>query len=322
MKNSFEIKPKNKQLKIKLFLILNTISCMLYAQQSPMFTHYMYNTLVVNPAYAGSRDALTITALGRTQWVDFTGAPTTQSISMHTPLKNQPIGIGFAMLNDKIGPVNNTSIIGDIAYKFKLSEKDKLSIGMSIGINVLQAQLNTLQLDQEVDPSFQYNVKNRITPNYGVGIYYARERFYAGISSPNLIENKLFTNNATTGTILASKEQRHYFFIAGAVMQITDNIAFKPTTLIKATAGAPVQVDLTAAFILRQKLTLGAMIRSQDALGVLVGFDLIQNLHLGYAYDWSYGLRTFTYNQGSHELMLRYDFLTSTHKQIHSPRYF
>ncbi len=313
------------QMKLKIPVVASMLllsSLTLQAQQSPMFTHYMYNTLVVNPAYAGSRDALTVTALGRTQWVNFTGAPTTESFTIHAPLNHQPVGVGLAVLNDKIGPVNNTSIIADLAFKVKLNGNSKLAIGMSIGVNLLQAHLNTLQLDQQADPSFQYNVKNRVTPNYGLGIYYARERFYAGVSCPNLIENNFFSSNPSVGTTLVAKDQRHYFFIAGAVMNISENLAFKPTTLIKATAGAPLQMDLTAAFILRKRVTIGAMFRNNDALGVLLGLDVLSNLHIGYSYDWSSGIRTFTYNQGSHELMMRYDFLSMSHKQIHSPRYF
>lgn len=316
---------KSTQTSLKLPIITAlflALSLTLQAQQSPMFTHYMYNTLVVNPAYAGSRDALTITALGRSQWVNFTGAPTTESFTVHSPFNHQPVGIGLAVMNDKIGPINNTSIIGDLAFKIKLNANSKLAIGMSIGVNLLQANLNTLQLDQETDLSFQYNVKNRVTPNYGLGIYYARERFYAGISCPNLIENSLFSTNSSAGTSLVAKEQRHYFLIAGAVFNLSENLAFKPTTLVKATAGVPLQIDLTAAFIVQKRVTIGAMYRSNDALGALLGLDIFSNLHVGYSYDWSSGIRTFTYNQGSHELMLRYDFLSMSHKQIHSPRYF
>ncbi len=308
--------------KIKIALVCTIGSFAVNAQQAPMFTHYMYNTLAVNPAYAGSRDALTITALHRSQWVDFAGAPSTQTITIHTPIKNRPIGLGLAVMNDKIGPVNNTSIIGSFSYMIKLNEKSKLALGVSGGINVLQARLNTLQLDQQVDPTFQNNIVNRVTPNFGIGAYYSRERFYAGISVPNLVESKISPTNQVNGTTLIGKEQRHYFFIAGTAINLSKNVIFKPTTLVKVTAAAPIQMDLTASFLLMNKVTLGAMFRTGDAAGVLVGFDIMSQFHIGYSYDWSYGLRTAKYNQGSHELMLRYDILTASKKQIHSPRYF
>ncbi len=292
------------------------------AQQAPMYTHYMYNTLMINPAYAGSREALSITALHRSQWVNYKGAPITQTLTMHAPLKSEHIGIGLSASNDKIGPVNNTSVYADFAYIMQLTKKSKLSLGINGGVNIFQAGLNGLDLDQQGDAVFQNNIRNRVTPNFGVGAYYSRERFYAGFSVPALLENNYSAINQANGVTLAAKEQRHYFFIAGAVFNLTENLAFKPTTFIKVTPAAPVQADVTASFILLKKLTLGAMYRTGDALGALIGFDVSEQFHVGYSYDWSYGVRTFTYNQGSHEIMLRYDFVFSGKKQIQSPRYF
>ena len=293
-----------------------------YAQQDPMFTHYMYNTLAVNPAYAGSRDALTITALHRSQWLDFKGAPQSQTLTMHSPIANEHIGLGLSVLNDKIGPSNNTSAYVDFAYRMNLNKKSKLAFGISGGAKIFQAKLNTLNLDQTVDPTFENNISNRITPNFGFGAYYSRERFYAGISVPNLLQNSYSEISQLNGSTLIAKEQRHYFFIAGTVIKLTDNLSLKPTTLIKVTAAAPVQADVTASFLIGKKLLLGAMYRTGDAAGVLVGLDITEQLHLGYSFDWSYGLRTFKYNMGSHEIMLRYDFIFPSKKQIHSPRYF
>ena len=322
MKNYIQINTLKGFKKITLALVLSAGGLSVQAQQAPMFTHYMYNTLAVNPAYAGSREALTVTALHRSQWVDFKGAPLTQTLTVHSPLKYRPIGLGLAVLNDKIGPVNNTSVTGNFAYRIKLNTKSKLSLGVSAGINMFQARLNTLQLDQQADPTFQNNTTNRVTPNFGVGTYYSRERFYVGLSVPNLVENKLSATNQINSTTLIGKEQRHYFFIAGAVFNLTDKVAFKPTTLVKVTAAAPIQVDATASFILMKKLTIGAMYRTGDALGMLIGFNFTDQFHIGYSYDWSIGMRTPTYNKGSHEFMLRYDFNSLRKKQIHSPRYF
>ena len=309
-----------KKITFVSFLILGSLT--VNAQQLPMYTHYMYNTLVVNPAYAGSRDALTVTGLYRSQWVDFKGAPVSQTLTMHTPIVNEHIGVGLAVGNDKIGATNSTSVVADFAYRMQLSEKSKLALGVSAGANMFQANLSSLNLDQQTDPTFQNNITNHITPNFGVGAYYSRERFYAGISTPALLQNNYSTVKQADGSNLIGKEQRTYFLIAGAVINISDNLAFKPTTLVKTTVGAPIQVDLTASFIIMKKLLLGAMYRSGDAAGLLVGFDITNQLHIGYSYDWSYGLETFKYNQGSHELMLRYDFIFGSKKQIHSPRYF
>jgi type IX secretion system PorP/SprF family membrane protein len=287
------------------------------AQQDPMYSHYMYNTLIVNPGYAGSRDALTITALHRSQWVGFKEAPVTQTLTMHTPLSNEHLGIGLSVSNDKIGPTNNTSVFANYAYIIKLTEKSKLAFGINAGVSIFQVNLNSRQLDVQNDPAFQNNINNQVTPNFGLGAYYSRERLYAGISVPNLLENSYSAVN----TVSLGMKQRHYFLIAGTVLNITDNLAFKPTILVKETAGAPVQADLTASFIIVKRLLVGIMHRTGDSFGGLAGFDITEQFHLGYSYDWSFGIRTGSYNSGSHELVLRYDVLFNK-KQIHSPRNF
>jgi type IX secretion system PorP/SprF family membrane protein len=295
------------------------ISLTMNAQQVPMYTHYMYNTLSINPAYAGSRDALTVTALHRSQWVDFKGAPITQTITAHAPLRNEHVGLGISLVNDKIGPINNSSVNLDFAFMMKLSENSKLALGLSAGSNMLQANLSALELDQQNDPVFENNINNQIHPNFGFGAYYSMERFYAGISVPSLLQNSYSATNQTSDII---KEQRHYFLITGAMFDLGPKLAFKPTALLKVTEAAPIQGDLTASFIINKRVLLGAMIRSGDAYGALIGVDITEQLHVGYSYDFSYGLETFTYNQGSHEIVLRYDFLSASKKQIHSPRYF
>lgn len=292
------------------------------AQQAPLFTHYMNNSLVINPAYAGSRDALTITALHRSQWVGFKGAPLTQTLTVHTPLTNEHLGIGFSLLNDKIGPVNNTSLFLYYSYIIKLNEKSKLAFGLSAGLNIYNADLSSIPLDVQDDPAFQSNVNNHVTPNFGFGAYYSRERFYAGISVPDMLQNNYLAVNQTDMDVSTGKEQRHYFIIAGTMINLSDNLAFKPTTLIKVTKASPMQADLTASFIILDKILAGVMYRTGDAMGCLLGFDVTHQLHLGYSFDWSYGLQTFKYNQGSHELVIRYDIKIFNKKQIHSPRNF
>lgn len=303
-------------------MILTFVGLAVQAQQLPMFTHYMNNTLVVNPAYAGSRDALTVTALHRSQWVSFPGAPTTQTLTLHSPIRNEHIGLGLAVFNDKIGPTNNTSIFAYYSFIMKLSQKSKLALGLSGGVNMFQANLSMLTLDEKLDPVFMNNINNHVMPNFGFGAYYSRERFYAGISVPNVLENKYANTDETNENTFKGKEQRHYFFIAGAMIRLTESLDFKPTTLIKVTEGAPIEADLTASFVILKKLLVGAMYRTGDAYGGLVGLDINEQLHIGYSFDYSFGLRTFKYHQGSHEILLRYDFIFTNKRQIHSPRYF
>ena len=308
-------------IKITTALMISLGSLATYAQQTPMYTHYMYNTLVVNPAYAGSRDALTATALHRSQWVGLDGAPNTQTISVHSPIISKNIGVGMSLMNDRIGPSNNTSINAHFAYRIKLNQKSKLALGVMGGADIYQANIDNLNVDQEGDPVFQNNINGRATPSFGFGMYYSRDRFYAGVSVPNLVENSLSEINED-GNIMIAAQQRHYFLIAGALFNLSPSIAFKPTTLVKLTVAAPVQLGVTTTFILMKKLHLGAMYRTGDAFGALVGLTISDQFYLGYSYDKSHGLNTFRYNSGSHEIALRYDFIFSSKKQIHTPRHF
>jgi type IX secretion system PorP/SprF family membrane protein len=303
---------------IVIMLALSNIT--IQAQQDAMFTHYMYNTLAVNPGYAGSRDALTITALHRSQWVGFDGAPTTQTLTIHTPISRK-MGVGLSIVNDEIGPVKTTAVYVDLAYNINLSEKGKLAFGLKGGINFMQGNINTLDIDDKSDVSFQQNIESQLLPNFGFGMYYYQERFYLGLSTPKLLENNFETNTATSVTNLSS-ERRHYFLIAGTILELSNTVDLKPTTFVKVTNSAPIEADLTASFIFSKKLLLGAMFRTGDAVGALVGYNFTDQLHLGYSFDWSYGLKTFKYNQGSHEIMLTYDFIFNDAQRIRSPRHF
>ena len=294
-----------------------------YAQQDAMFTHYMFNTLGINPAYAGSRDALTVTGLHRSQWVGFEGAPTSQTLTLHAPVMNEKIGLGLSILNDKIGPSNTTAIYGDFAYKIKVSEKGKLAFGLKGGINLIQGDLNTLQLEDGSDDSFANNIESDLLPNFGFGMYYSTSKWYVGLSTPKLLENK-FSNSSTTTSTQVSSEQRHYFLIGGTVFNLNKDgsLKLKPTTFFKVTNGAPLEADLTGMVIIKDKIELGAMYRTADAVGLLLGYNFTDQLRFGYSFDWSYSNTTFKYNNGSHEVMLRYDFIFKDKAKIRSPRYF
>lgn len=291
------------------------------AQQDAMFTHYMFNTLAVNSGYAGSRDALTITGLHRSQWVNFPGAPTTQTLTLHAPIKNDKLGLGLSVLNDKIGPTNTTAIYADFAYKIPVGEKGKLSFGLKAGVNLRNNKLASLDLDEQNDQTFAADVKSDVLPNFGFGMYYYTDKFYVGLSTPKLLQND-YKTNTTTGSTSVASEQRHYFLIVGTVFPITDNIKLKPTGFVKVTEAAPIETDLTLTALFREKLWAGVMLRTGDAVGLLVGANLTDQLALGYSFDWSFVNNTAKYNAGSHELMLRYDLIYNNAKKIRSPRYF
>lgn len=291
------------------------------AQQQAAYTHYMYNTLVINPAYAGSRDALTFTALGRFQWVGFKGAPTTQTFTVHTPIAKKNIGLGMSFMNDRIGPTNNTSLNVDFAYRLKLSTKARLCFGVNGGFNSFTANVNSLTLADPNDASFMSNMRGKMLPSLGAGLYFQMPNFYVGASVPSILENSLFATGSSSSMDI-SREKRHYYMIAGAVFPLSPSVKFKPTALAKIVQNAPFQLDLTATFMLRDLVDLGVMYRSGDGVGALLGIHISQQLLFGYSFDWSTGVRTGKYNGGSHELMLRYDLLFNNDGKIKSPRYF
>jgi len=291
------------------------------AQQDPMFTHYAFNTQAINPAYAGTRDALTITGLHRIQWVSFEGAPITQTLTGHTPIFNDKLGIGLSVMNDKIGPTNTTSFYLDFSYKIKINDRAKLSFGLKSGLNINKTDLNSISVKDANDPLFMDDVKSDFLPNFGFGLYYYTDKYYVGVSIPKLLENNFSENTVTGSTDLAS-EQKHYFLIGGAVFKLSENIALKPTTFVKITAAAPIEADITANFIFMERFWVGAMYRTGDAFGILAGLNITDQLSVGYSFDWSMTNQTFKYNQGSHEIMVRYDFIFKEQKIIRSPRYF
>ena len=291
------------------------------AQQDAMYTHYMYNTLSVNPAYAGSRGALSITGLHRSQWIGFEGSPITQTLTVHTPVLTKNIGLGMSLINDKIGPTNTTSLYFDFSYRINLKDKSHLAFGLKGGMNLRSQGITNLDAVDSNDPDLISDTRSQFLPNFGFGMYYFTDKFYVGVSIPKLLENN-FVTNSTVGTINLGSEERHYYLIAGTVFDINEGIKFKPTSFVKITNGAPVEGDITASFIFNDKFCLGAMFRTGDAVGLLAGINISEQFSIGYSFDWSYTNSTAQYNFGSHEVMLRYDFVYKVSENVFSPRYF
>jgi type IX secretion system PorP/SprF family membrane protein len=307
--------------RILIIAISSLVGVSVYAQQEQMFTHYMYNTLSINPAYAGSREALTVTALGRFQWVGFSGAPISQNLTLHSPIASQNIGLGMSVLNQKIGPTNTTSLFADFAYRMRVSKTARLCFGLKAGFNSFSADLNDLNLENQNDAAFRQNLSSKMLPNIGGGLYFQSTNFYAGISSPGFLQNKFFGSD-TAIYANTSGQRRHYYFITGGVIGINPALKFKPTALLKMVEKSTWQLDLTASLLMNDMFSIGAMYRTGDGFGALVGVNINQQFMVGYSFDWSTGVRTGTYNSGSHELMLRYDFIFNKEAKIKSPRYF
>ncbi len=302
-----------------LFFVLCGFTAM-FAQQEAMYTHYMYNTLGVNPAYAGSRNALTMTALHRSQWVGFDGAPTTQTFTVHSPFYNEAVNLGLSFINDRIGPVNNTAVFIDYAFCFNVTKKSKLALGLKLGFNSYSFDLANLNSTNPNDVA--NNIAERsMSPNFGFGLYYSADNFYFGLSTPKLFQNNYHFEESSLSSGL-SIEKRHFYTIMGGIIPIVEDVKFKPTAFLKVTEGAPIEGDVTAGFIFYDQFHTGIMYRTGDAIGGLVGYNISEQLFAGYSFDWSFVAQTGKYNGGSHEIVLRYDFIFSHLKRIRSPRYF
>lgn len=286
------------------------------AQQDPQYTQYMYNTNLVNPAYAGSRDMMSIFGMYRTQWVGLDGAPQTSTVSLDTPLGDSKMGLGASFINDRLGAMDENTIAIDLSYTIDLSRTLKLGFGIKGSANLLNVDYTKLDRYNPNDVKFQENINSQFTPNLGAGLYLYSDRTYFGFSVPNFLETDRYDDNEVT----LMKQKMTYYFIGGHVFDLSHNVKFKPAFLAKATAGAPVQVDLTANFMFSEKLVVGAAYRWDAAFSGLVGFQLTDGLFVGYSYD-AETTKLANYNSGSHEVFLRFDLL-NRHNRISSPRFF
>ncbi|WP_130733696.1 type IX secretion system membrane protein PorP/SprF [Flavobacterium sp. J27] len=293
-----------------LFIIIKNA----YSQQDSQYTQYMYNPLVVNPAYAGSRDLLSIFLLHREQWVGLDGAPVTNNVSIHTPIGVTNWGVGLTFVNDRIGPTEENTISADITYFIPVSQQFKLSLGVQATANLFSLNTNKLNIYHQNDPEFQ-NFKNEFSPNIGAGIYLYSNNTYFGFSVPNISETNAYNDNS----VAIFKEKLHYYFMAGHVFSLHENLDFKPAFLSKVVEGAPLQLDLTANFLINSKLTLGMAYRWDSAISGLAGFQISKSWFIGYGYD-AETTHLSNYNSGSHEIFLRYEI--STTNRITSPRFF
>ena len=300
--------------KNKLIILFFFVVQMFWAQQDPQFTHYMYNTTNINPAYAGSREVVSVFGLHRTQWVGLDGAPTTNAFSLHSPVGGE-IGLGLSFLNDNIGPADENTISIDISYSINF-ENSKLAFGLKPSLNLLNVDYTKLSIYDLTDPQFQSNINNELSPNIGAGIYWYSTQYYVGFSIPNFLETKHYSDIQSN----ALKERQHYFLMAGYVFDLSPSIQFKPALLSKIVSGAPLQQDATANFLINQKLTLGIAYRWDAAISGLVGFQLTDKLFLGYSYDAD-TTQLANFNSGSHEIFLRFEIFNSWEK-IYCPRFF
>ena len=286
-----------------------------FAQQDAQYTQYMYNTVNVNPAYAGSRGVMSIFGLHRTQWVGLDGAPVTNAFSINSPIENSNIGVGLSFVNDRIGPTTENTISADLSYTIQTSETYKLSFGIKGTANLFNLNISDLNPQQAADPSLQ-NLNNNFSPNVGAGVYFHSDKLYLGASVPNFFETKRYSDN----DFVVNKERTNLYLIGGYVFDLTSNLKFKPAFLTKVVEGAPLQVDVSGNFMFNEKFVLGAAYRWDAAVSLMAGFQVSDGIYIGYGYDLE-TTKLRRYNSGSHEIFLRFELFKRTDR-IDSPRFF
>jgi len=309
---------KNKIL-ILVIIICSTFVVESNAQQDAQYTQYMYNTMSINPAYAGSRDVLSALLLHRSQWVGLEGAPRTQTFNIHSPIgKSDNVGLGLSIVNDKIGPTHETYFDVNFSYTVNTSEEGRLSFGVNGGGHLLDVAYSELSQYNGGDALLQTDIQNKFSPNVGVGLFYRKsDRWYIGLSAPRLLETRHFDEAALS----VAKERINYYLMGGYVFDVNSDLKLKPALLFKAVQGAPLQADITINALLKEKLTLGLAYRWSAAFSGLIGYQLSDRFLLGLAYDREItDLGRTKFEAGSFEVFLRFELFEN--QKILSPRFF
>lgn len=284
-------------------VIFSTVFCR--GQQHPMFTQYMFNGLVLNPAYAGTQETFFATAVLRKQWVGIAGAPQTQTFSAHSPmdgLRNDrrarsPVSLGVTFFNDQIAITGHSGLLGAYAYRVEFLNGSILSMGLQAGFSQLRIRYSELELD---DPSFVAGDISEWQPEFGAGLYFRTSRFYGGLSAPQMLRKNIDRSNASFFI------SPHYFLTSGYVFDVTRSVKVKPNVLLKGYSGDVFQMDINCNVFLNETLNIGASWRSEESISAMFQFYFQDRFAAGYAYDIPYGNDLARVNNGSHEIMISY----------------
>jgi type IX secretion system PorP/SprF family membrane protein len=285
-----------------------------HAQQDPQYTQYMYNQNIINPAYAGTNDLLTVTSLYRQQWSGVNGAPETFTLSGSSPIGNN-VGVGLSFISDQIGPVKEQNIYGDFSYRLKVGKTTTLALGIKAGVTFHDVSLNSVVTIDPTDPLFT-NALNENYLNLGAGAFFYSDNYYVGLSVPNMLNS---THLDESGVVFGSEVQ-HYFLTGGYVFDLSDSVLFKPHFLVKGAFEAPMSFDINTNFLINKRVELGVSYRYEDSFSGLIGFYLTESIRMGYAYDRVVSDISISSNS-SHEVFLSFD-LAFPRKVMQSPRFF
>ncbi|TDO24071.1 PorP/SprF family type IX secretion system membrane protein [Pedobacter duraquae] len=305
--------------KLLLLPALLLLSISASAQQDAMYTQYMFNTLAINPAYAGSRNVVSATALARSQWTGIEGAPKTGTFTIDAPIMDKRFGIGLQLMTDKLGVTQTNAAAVSLAYRIRLDEAS-LSFGVQGNVSQYRSNLSSVITGSTsaYDPAFANDVRKTLF-NFGTGVYYTTDKFFLGLSAQDLIPNAL-SDQGTTGDRIAGKQALHVFLSSGYVFPVSDDFKLKPSFLIKYVHGAPIEGDINGTLWIKDVIGIGAQYRTKADVSGILEIQATPQFRIGYSYDRS-TTRLQNFNSGSHEIMLRFEF-GSERGRIISPRYF
>lgn len=273
------------------------------AQQDPMYVQYIDNLLIVNPGFAGSKPFGKLLLVSRNQWVSVPGAPVTNSFSYNTPLRNKNIGIGFSIMNDKIGPQQQTGVYFDYSYLLKISDNFRLGMGLKGGVSFYRASLSELD-PIDPDPIFSKDIYKNFLPNLGVGLYLFSDKTYFGMSIPKFIENTITREDYETGYV--QKQKIHFYYVMGRQFTLAEDFDLKASSMIKIVKNAPISADITALAGFRERFWIGGMFRFDSAFGIISQFQITEKMIIGYSYELPIE-RVNNFSNGTHEIMFGYN---------------
>jgi type IX secretion system PorP/SprF family membrane protein len=313
---------------ILITCLLAVIATTSTAQQRPIHSLYMFDPLIINPAYAGTQVQLSATAIYRNQWVNFPGAPKTFTASAHSGFRNARVGVGFLAANDQIGIHDETSLHGIFSYKIPMSKfdnKSSFSFGLMGGFNNLKSDFTKLNPKDGTDP-FAAQVQRDMSWSFGAGLLYHTPKFYAGFSVPYITGLStpyvVIENNSYVGDIeKISYKTRYYYLTGGFTHQVSKNFKLIPSTLIRIQEKAPLSFDLNLITVLYDVVGLGFSYRLDDSIVGMFELQINENFHVGYAYDFTTSdIRL--YSNGTHEIMINYRVrINKIHKGLECPSY-
>jgi len=290
----------------------------LFAQQDPVFNQYMNNLLTIQPAYAGMSGYVNVTAMSRIQWVGFDGAPQSNTLTIQGPFKKYNVGLGFSIVTDRAGPYRQTGFYADYSFRILLNNDQYISFGIKGGFNRYQAMLSELITHDPNDPVSAFDINKKYMPNFGVGFMWHADNFFLGLSVPKFFQNKINSEGGAT----VYQEERNFYAMGGYVLDVADNVKFKPTVLVRASNNTPTIADFSANLLFYERVWVGATYRFQNSYGLLFQAFINKSVKVGYAYD----LTTFLpsqMNAGTHEFMFSYDFPYKKRRYCRfTPRYF